>query len=237
VSHDLCENFAVHARTTVTFDGAESTVHGGDVSVFPGTSINGGDVSVFPGTSITGDYKFLDGQVIDDSADFAASVVVAHTEAMEVKEGEAPMAIEIGGLTFQPGTYRSDSAINFSHGTVVTLDGLNEPNPAFTFIANSTLVTADDTSFILTNGAKAENVLWALGTAATLGANSVVEGSILAGTAITFGTKSKLNGCALAQSAMTFESEGTIELNHYMADGPGNAQAGSARHLRRKRKR
>jgi hypothetical protein len=142
------------------------------------------------------------------------------------------MEIEIGGLTFTPGTYRSDSAINFAHGTVVTLDGLNETNPEFRFIAGSTLVTAADTSFILINGAKAEKVLWALGSAATLGARSVVEGSILAGTAITFGTKSILHGCALALSAVTFESEGYIELNHYIADGLSNAQAGSTRHLR-----
>jgi hypothetical protein len=55
------------------------------------------------------------------------------------------------------------------------LVGDNDPNPEFLFIAGSTLVTAADTNFILKNGAKAENVLWALG------ARSVVEGSILAG--------------------------------------------------------
>jgi hypothetical protein len=126
------------------------------------------------------------------------------------------MAIEMGGQTFTPGTYRSGSAINFAHGTVVTLDGLNQPNPQFLFIAGSTLVTAADTKFILTNGAKAEHVVWALGTAATLGARSVVEGSILAGTAITFGSQSVLHGCALAQSAVTFESQGYVAGMHKM---------------------
>ena len=163
-----------------------------------------------------------------DSAAFAASVLAAHDDAMQ--EPSEPIAIEIGGLTFTPGTYRSDSSINFAYGTVVTLDGLNEANPVFRFQAGSTLVTAADTYFDLVNGAKAENVLWVLDTAATLGANSVVEGSILAGTAITFGTKSVLHGCALAQSAVTIESEGSVELDHYYADGQGNA--GSTRHLR-----
>ena len=115
-----------------------------------------------------------------------------------------------------PGTYRSDSAINFAYGTTATLDGLSEPNPVFLFQAGSTLITGANTHFILTNGAKAENVLWALGTAATLGASSVPQGSILTGTAITFGTKSLLHGCALAQSAVTFESEGSIDLTHYI---------------------
>jgi hypothetical protein len=88
------------------------------------------------------------------------------------------------------------------------------PNPEFLFIAGSTLITAADTYFILTRGAKAENVLWALGTAATLGANSTLDGSILAGTAVTFGSQSELHGCALAQSAVTFESEGSVRVAH-----------------------
>jgi hypothetical protein len=137
---------------------------------------------------------------------------------MEVRVDGHAMEIEIGGITFLPGTYRSGSAINFAYSTVVTLDGNNQTNPVFLFQADSTLVTAANTYFDLINGAKTENVYWALGTAATLGANSVVVGSILAGTAITFGTKSKLLGCALAQSAVTFESGGSVELNHYFGD-------------------
>jgi hypothetical protein len=179
------------------------------------STIHGGDVGVFPGTSITGSYTYVDGEVDLESSAFAASVLLAYGDAMAVRVNEQHLSIEIGGLTFLPGTYRSGSAINFAHGTVVTLDGNNEPNPVFLFQAGSTLVTAADTHFILINGAKAENVLWALGTAATLGARSVVEGSILAGTAITFGTESRLQGCALAQSAVTFESKGYVEVVHY----------------------
>jgi hypothetical protein len=202
VAHEVCEKFAVHARTTVTFAGAMSTIHGGDVGVSPGTSI-------------TGSYTFEDGEIDLESSDFAASVLAAHAAFTEVTGEDQHMDIEIGGKTFLPGTYRSDSAINFAYGTVVTLDGNNEPNPEFRFKAGSTLITAADTHFILINGAKAEKVLWALGTAATIGARSVVAGSILAGTAITFGTESKLLGCALAQSAVTFESKGYVDVVHY----------------------
>jgi hypothetical protein len=226
VSHDVCENFAVHARTTVTFDGVSSTVHHGDVGVSPGTSVTGA-MTFDNGGNSTGLFELDQGELVLESSTFAASVLVAHEGMMD--SSSVAMEIEMGGLTFTPGTYRSDSAINFAHGTVVTLDGNNEPNPVFLFIAGSTLVTAADTKFNLIHGAKAENVLWALGTAATLGARSVVEGSILAGTAITFGTQSRLNGCALAQSAVTFESEGSVELNHYEADGTGNALNGNLR--------
>jgi hypothetical protein len=195
-SPKVCQNFAVHARDKVTFDGVRTT-------------IDGGDVGVSSGTAITGTYQVDNGEVVNDSSAFAASVLVAHTEAMEVRTEGIAMAIEIGGKIFTPGTYRSDSAINFAAG-IVTLDGLGEANPEFLFQALSTLVTAANTKFNLINGAKAENVIWALGTAATLGANSVLEGSILAGSAITFGAKSELHGCALAKTAVTFESEGSV---------------------------
>jgi hypothetical protein len=211
ISRSVCEDYAVHARTTITFDGTMST-------------IDGGDAGVSPGTSITGAYRFKDGtgRVVLESSAFAASVLVAYAVAMEVRREGRAMAIEIGGLTFTPGTYRSNSAINFAYGTVVTLDGLGQQNPVFLFQAGSTLVTAANSKFVLINGAKAENVYWALGTAATLGANSVLEGSILAGTAITFGTKSVLHGCALAQSAVTFESGGSIVKNRNFDNGKVN---------------
>jgi hypothetical protein len=195
----VCENFAVHAGTTITFGGVTS-------------KIRGGDVSVSPGTSVTGSYSFVDGgKLVSDSSDFAASKLAAYDAAMAVRvDGQTSMPIEIGGLTFEPGTHHSDSAINIAYGTVVTLDGLGKPNPAFIFHAGSTLVTAAGTYFNLIRGAKAENVLWVLGTAGTIGARSVVEGSIMAGTAITFGTDSELHGCALAQGSVTFESDGSV---------------------------
>jgi hypothetical protein len=204
-SHGVCENFAVHARASVSFDGEMTTIHGGDVGVAPGTSI-------------TGSFNIVDGQTFKGTSDmeFADSVLVAYNEAIAKRNDDNALAIEIGGATFTPGTYRSGSAINIRYGTNVTLDGGNDENAEFLFQAGSTLVTAADTYITLINGAKAENVMWALGSAATLGADSVLEGSILAGTAITFGYQSELHGCALAQSAVTFESKGSVKGMYYI---------------------
>ncbi|OEU06623.1 hypothetical protein FRACYDRAFT_254174 [Fragilariopsis cylindrus CCMP1102] len=208
---NLGEKFAVHARTTVTFAGVASTVYDGNVGVYPGTSI-------------TGSRNFVgSGGVVTDSDVFANHVVDAHVLGMAAHDNEEFMAIEMGGVTFGPGTHRSGSAINFAHGTVVTLDGENDQDSKFTFIAGTTLITAADTTFNLIRGAKAENVLWVLGTAATLGARSEVAGSIMAGTAITFGTNSKLYGCALAQTAVTFESGGSVVLKQVFTGAPSPA--------------
>jgi hypothetical protein len=127
-------------------------------------------------------------------------------------------AHEIGDQTFTPGVYRSATAINFKHGVTVTLDAEGDSDGKFLFQAGSTFVTAADTYFILKGGAQAKNVIWALGTAATLGARSVVPGNILAGTAITFGIDAKLLGCAIAFTAVDFETEGYVTL----PDSDGN---------------
>ena len=199
--NSMCENFAVHAGTAVTFDGVPTRIHRGGVGVSPGTSV-------------TGAYLIEDGEVVYDSAGFAATKLATHTAAIAVRVEGKPMAVEIGGKTFTPGTYRSGSGINFAYGTVVTLDAQGAESSTFLFQATSTLVTATGTSFILKNGAKAENVFWAIGTAATLGASSVLEGSILAGTAITFGVSSELHGCAIAQTFVFFAGDGSVKPAH-----------------------
>jgi hypothetical protein len=200
-AHSVCtsgsQKYAVHARTAVTFAGVVTTIDGGDVGVSPGTSI-----------TMVETLAHKDGIITTDSSDFSTHVVSAHTAAMAISPSSTTATTEIGGRTFSPGTHHFDSAINIAFGATVTLDGEGD----FVFQAGTTLITAADTYFILINGALAENILWVLGTAATLGARSVVEGSILAGTAITFGAQSELRGCALAQSAVTFETAGSVNL-------------------------
>ncbi len=193
----MCQNVAVHAGTAVTFDGVVTRILGGDVG---GATI----------TRVELGLALKDGSTFIGSSSFSASVVAAHAAAIAIESDMNFTTTEIGGMTFTPGTHRFDSAINFAFGSSVTLDGNNEINPKFLFQAGSTLVTAAETYFILKNGAKAENVIWAIGSGVTLGANSVGEGSIMAGTAITFGTGSELRGCALALSAVTFESNGSV---------------------------
>jgi len=212
LSQSVCQGFAVHARAAVNFNGF--------------TTIQGGDVGIFPGTSVTGSYLIGNGAAVNyQSEAFADSVTADLAAAIVPRTDGKTMKNEMGGKTFTPGTYRSESAINFAFGTVVTLDGLNQTDPVFLFQAGTTLVTAANTHFILKNGARAENVLWALGTGATLGANSVLEGSILAGSAITLGTKAKLNGCALAQTAVSFNGPGFHEQE-------GKPAFNTLRHLR-----
>jgi hypothetical protein len=115
----------------------------------------------------------------------------------------------MSGQAYTPGTYIGAAAISIAGaGTFVTLDGEGDEKAVFLFHAGTTLTTAANTYFILINGAKAENVLFALGTAATLGANSVLEGSLIVGTSVTVGIDVQVNGCIIAKAAVTYEGRG-----------------------------
>jgi hypothetical protein len=208
---DVCENFAVHARATITFAGGVADTD---------KKITNGDIGVSPGDGsqnlpwITGTYTLGNGGVVTDDSDFSTAVMFHHADLRSPRHGETYFgvgAIELGG-TYTPGVYRSGSALNFASGSTVTLDGLGDADAVFLFQAGTTLTTAADTSFILINGAKAKNIIWALGTAAILGARSTVEGSILAGTAITIGDEAKINGCAIAMTAVTASAKFEVNL-------------------------
>ena len=71
----------------------------------------------------------------------------------------------------------------------------------------------------LTNGAKASNVFWQVGSGATFGTTCVMKGTIMAATDITFATGATLEGRALAMTAdvtlqqNTITNPGTVNLN------------------------
>ncbi len=104
-------------------------------------------------------------------------------------------AIDIGGGpgNYTPGCYSSGGAMNITVGTTVNLNGVGtyifRPNGAITTGANS---------IVALNGASACDVFWTPTGAATLGATSAFEGTVIAAAGITVGTTVTWNGRALA---------------------------------------
>jgi len=200
---ELCWTFGAHARTAMTVAGVAPYING--------------HIGVSPGTSYSGAFSLLDGDKLSaaQASPMAAHVVTMHAEAMAVDVFE-PLEVEIGGKTFLPGFYASTSAINLAGLIPVTLDADGDADATFTFRAETTFITAALTSVVLTNGAQAKNVRWVLGTGATFGAGSDIQGSILAGTTCVFGASAVLHGCALAGTGVTFGSGVTI-VNNFIA--------------------
>jgi hypothetical protein len=82
----------------------------------------------------------------------------------------------------------------------VTLDAQADPNAVFIFQIGSSLTTIGSTQVILAGGAQAKNVFWQVSSSATLGTNSIFQGTIMALQSITLDTGATLTGRALARN-------------------------------------
>jgi hypothetical protein len=196
-------NFAVLAGSTVTNTGP-TVIGGGDVGVSPGTAITG-----FPPGSITPPYTTQAG----DAA--AAQAQNDLTTAYNVAAGLAPTENltgqdlgTVGDLT--PGVYFFSSSAELT-GTL-TLNDEGNANALFVFQIGSTLTTASNSSVVSINDDGSTmpgcNVFWQVGSSATLGTGTTLEGHILALTSITMTTGATiLDGSALARNgAVTLDS-------------------------------
>lgn len=188
--------FVLLGGSTIINTGA-TVVSGGDVGLYPGTSVTGFSFSTAPGP---GTITLPALQHINDAIaeDAKTGLAAAYNYAAGLT-GAAAMTADMSNLTFVPGVYNNSTTLALSAGQV-TLDAQNNSNAVFIFQIGSTLVTAAGTQVILVNGAQAKNVFWQVGSSATLGANSTLEGTIMANTTITLGTNVKLHGRALAMT-------------------------------------
>lgn len=193
VSLGAAAPFSVLAATTVTNTGA--SVVGPDLGVSPGTAVTG-----FPPGTVTGAIHAADAT--------AAAAQTALTAAYTDAEGRTPSTTisgDLGGLTIAPGVYNSASSLGLT-GTL-TLDGQGDPNAVFIIQMGSTLTTASASEVTLIHEAQACNVFFQVGSSATLGTGSTLQGNILALTSITVTTGVTIIGRALARNgAVTLDT-------------------------------
>lgn len=179
-------NFAVLAGTAITNTGATAIT--GDIGTFSGTAVTGIGAIALIGTDHGG----------DSTTEAAhASLLTAFNAATALPADVTYDPItDLGGTTLTPGVYFDPSS--FAVTGILTLDGLSDPDASWVFQMGSTLTTSVGSRINLINGAKASNVLWKVGSAATLGTGSTFAGTILAWDAISFGSGAVLEGKALA---------------------------------------
>ena len=191
VNMGAASTYAVLAAETITNTG-NSTIGGSA----------GGDVGLYAGTSITGlSTLTISGTV--HTADAAANLAkIALSAAYDDAAGRNPVMsrpAELGGSTLKPGVYVSDTG-EFQITGTLTLDGEGNNGSVFIFKAGSTLKTAGGSNVKLTNGARVCNIVWQVGSSATLGTNSNFSGRILASASITATTGANIQGQLLAKT-------------------------------------
>jgi hypothetical protein len=207
-------------------------VHAGAALVFTATAttISSGDVCGY--AAVTGlkdiDYVFGDGAIFVNGCDPAAaslngaSLVDLVKDALAIRQATSPIGAltlvngELGGLTFLPGAYKTDSAFSVAAGQIVTLQGNAESK--FLFLSGGAMGTGAGTTFNLVpddddeeaGRPQAKNILFVTTGATSTGAGSVLEGSILSGAAITMGAASEVTGGIFAKAAITVGDGCTI---------------------------
>ena len=182
--------FEVLAGSTVTNTGL-SIISGGNLGLSPGSAVTGFP----PGTLIPPAVM----HVTDPTAAQAQlDLTTAYNYAAGLPGG-AVLPGDLSGLTFAPGLYTNSSTVMLSAGNV-TLDAQGNANAVFIFQIGSTLTTIGSTQVILSGGAQAKNVFWQVSSSATLGTNSVFQGTILSLQSVSLDTGASLTGRALARN-------------------------------------
>jgi hypothetical protein len=167
------------------------------LGVSPGTAVTGFPPGILIGTLHAGDTPAAQAQV---------ALTASYNDAAARSVGAIGVAGNLGGMTLAPGLYKSTSSLEISSGDL-TLDAKGNASAVFIFEMGSTLVMTTGRKVILAGGAQAANIIWQVGSSATLGVNSVFKGNILAMASITVNTGASVEGRLLARTgAVTLDT-------------------------------
>ena len=193
-------NFEALAGSTVTNTGP-TIITGGNLGLSPGSAVTG-----FPPGTLTPPAVMHVTDPTAAQAELDLTTAYLYTAGLP---GGAVLPGDMSGLTFAPGLYTTSSTVMLSAGNV-TLDAQGDPNAVFIFQVGSTLTTIGSTQVVLAGGAQAQNVFWEVASSATLGTNSIFQGTILSLQSITLDTGATLIGRALARNAAVTLDSNTL---------------------------
>jgi Ice-binding-like len=199
------KSFAILAGSGITNTGVTNVT--GDVGSYPTPTETG----FGPGAnSVTITGTNHGGDAVTQGA--KNDLLTAYNDA-KGRPGATPVVGgELGGLTLAPGVYADDNAPDSLAITgTLTLDGQGDPNSVWIFQSGSTLTTAADSNVAMINGAQPCHVFWQLGSSATLGIGSHLEGTIMASASITITHAATINGRVLAINGTVTMDNNTIQ--------------------------
>ena len=151
-------------------------------------------------------------------------VLRAHHDATGAGPATEMSGVDLGGKTLGPGVYHFGSSAAL-HGTL-TLDGEGASNPTFIFQIGSTLTTGTGARVRLTNGADGCAVFWAVGSSATIGTATSLQGNLMALVSITMTTGATIGVGGGRNGGRAFAQNGAITLDTNTIIAPtGHLQA------------
>jgi hypothetical protein len=222
---DTAANFDVLAASAVTGSaGAGSTITGGNLGLYPGTSVT----NFPPSTVVAPGVQHITDTVAQQAQTDLTAAIIYYQGLTPTLSGLSDLSTGGNGVnnsTYIAGVYVSApaSSLDIPTNTTITLDAQGDAHAIFVFVAGSTITLESGANVVLANGAQAGNVYWIVGSSFTSvwnGIQSNMVGSILAVTSITLGG-GNLQGRALANTgAVTMATTETIT-SPTLAQTPG----------------
>lgn len=181
--------YAVLAGATITNTGM--TTLAGDLGLHPGSAVTGSP-------SVTGATNVANPTALQAKND----LIVAY-DAAAATPSTATVAVDLGGQFLAAGVYTSASSMLISSGDLTLVGG---PNDVFIFQMGSTLTVGPGRRIVL-QGVRSCNVVWQVGSSATLATGVQFVGTILALASITVNTGASVDGRLLARDGqVTFDA-------------------------------
>ncbi|GAA2171175.1 hypothetical protein GCM10009846_04130 [Agrococcus versicolor] len=196
------ERFAILASQSISNTGP--SVISGDV----GLSANGpSSVTGFDGQGLT-----LEGEQV-----FGSDAVTANGHARQAFNSAASLTptdtgvviTQLDGLTLSPGTY-AGGAVDLAVGGDLTFAGSDRS--VWVMQVESALTINSNSTMLFTGGASACNVLWQVGSSATIGSSADFVGTVIAESDITLVTGADVQGRLLALSGSVVLDTNTIQV-------------------------
>ncbi len=187
-------DFSVLGGSTITNTGP--TVVTGSLGLDPGSAVTG-----FPPGRVTGSKHITDAVALQAKG----GLVTAYNDAANAPTTSDLTGKNLGGKNLNPGVYAFSSSAQLTGS--LTLSG----NGVYIFKIKSTLTTASNSVVRLTDGAEGCSVFWQVGSSATLGTSSQLQGNLMALTSITMTTGATIrSGRALARNGAVTLDANTI---------------------------
>lgn len=217
ISLGAAGDFVILAKTSITTTG--TTAITGDVGLSPSALSDTGGFSAtldISGTYATSEYVtgniYAADMIAPTSTNLTAAIGamdLAYTNAAGlVTPDEIDLgAGEIGGLTLEPGLYKWGSGVGIS--TDVALWGSD--TATWVFQISGDLTVANGVQVILAGGALAENILWQVGSNASIGTTAKFVGTLMTGSDIAVNTGASVNGKLMAKTAVTLDANAVTQ--------------------------
>jgi hypothetical protein len=198
--------FAVLGGAGVTNTGPSSI--NGNLGLWSGTAIIG-----FPPGTVTGTIDAANASAMQAQMDLTG----AYNAAAAQPCGGVLTGQNLGGQTLTAGVYCFASAAQLN-GTLI-LNAQGNANAVFVFEIGGTLTTLNNSQVTMINGGSGNNVVWQVGSSATLGSSSQFAGNILALSNITLDAGADIT-CG---RALALDGDVTMDTNNISINGPGCA--------------